>query len=179
MEGIKDKYEVTPQKASAFRDTAGAWYDDGNAVSRFTVQVYGGIYKVSDEEINIDCLIYIALLKGVGPHGFSVWGHSSSLCNNGKGCTAIDMKGDCQERGGPHWMVAETSYYAEDPNRSGKNWHPPTGMHLMRGEVLAYTFAHIVADTIFMLQNDSKTMAKDEMFNSKYQTIFYFTSFAN
>jgi hypothetical protein len=37
----------------------------------------------------------------------------------------------------------------------------------MRGEVLAYTFAHIVADMIFMLQVDSKTMSKSEMFNSK------------
>jgi hypothetical protein len=109
--------------------------------------------------------------QSVGPHGFSVWGHSSHLCNNGAGCTAIDMKGDCLERGGPHWMVAETSYYAEDPNRGGKSWHPPTGMHLMRGEVLAYTFAHIVADTIYMLQNDSKTMTKDEMFASEFEWI--------
>ncbi|RYY88340.1 hypothetical protein EON63_02545 [archaeon] len=48
----------------------------------------------------------------MGPHGYSVWGHSSKLCNNGKGCNAIDMKGPCHAHGGPHWMVAETSYYA-------------------------------------------------------------------
>lgn len=64
-------------------------------------------------------------------------------------------------------MVAETSYYAEEPTRNGKSWHPPSGMHLMRGEVLAYTFAHIVADTVYMLQNHSKTMSKREMFDSK------------
>ncbi len=71
------------------------------------------------------------------------------------------------ERGGPHWMVAETSYYAEDPTKEGKNWHPPAGMHLMRGEVLAYNYAHVLADTLFMLQADSKTMTKQEMFDSK------------
>lgn len=146
---ITDKYTVDPEKVKKFRDVTGAWYDDGNAVSRFTVQVYGGLYK------------------GVGPHGYSVWGHSSSLCNNGTGCTAIDVKGDCFEKGGPHWMVAETAYYAGEEGKHGKSWHPPAGMHLMRGEVLAWNYAHVLADTVYMLQEDSKTMSQQEMFKSK------------
>jgi hypothetical protein len=102
----------------------------------------------------------------VGPHGYSVWAHSSKLCNNGTGCNAIDMKGDCFERGGPHWMVAETSYYAGDKNVHGRSHHPPAGMHLMRGEVLAYNMAHVIADAIFMVLADLKTLTKEAAIDS-------------
>jgi hypothetical protein len=147
--GITTKYEITPDINKAYREKLNAWYYDGNAVSRFTFQVYGGLYK------------------GVAPHGYSVWGHSSSLCNNGAGCDAINMKGECHENGGPHWMVAQTSYYANERGKHGKSWHPPSGMHLMRGEILAYNYAHILYDTIRMVQEDMKTMSKQEAFQSK------------
>lgn len=152
--GIKTRYEITPEKASTYRTTISNWYDDGNSVSRFTNQVFGGLYR------------------GVGPHGYSVWGHSSKLCNNGTGCDAINVKGECFENGGPHWMVAETSYYANEPDKHGKNWHPPAGMHLMRGEILAYNYAHIIADTIFMIKEDLKTMKKEEALQSKFSSLF-------
>jgi hypothetical protein len=32
--------------------------------------------------------------------------------------------------------------------------HPSQAMHLMRAEVLAFTYAHIVADAVYMLQRD-------------------------
>ena len=60
--------------------------------------------------------------KGVGPHGFSVWGHASHKCFNNTGCTAIDKKGECQDKGGPHWMVQETAWYGQDSKR-GKEWY--------------------------------------------------------
>jgi hypothetical protein len=127
------------ERVLAYRDLQNDWYNDGNSVSRFTNQVYGGLYK------------------GVGPHGYSVWGHSSHLCNNGSGCDAINMKGECYEKGGLHWMTKEASYYANEPHRRGKSWHPPTGMHLLRGEVLAYNYLHIIADTLYMIQNDTRS----------------------
>eukprot|EP01033_Poteriospumella_lacustris_P007876 gene7876-5657_t len=134
--GITHKYHISADNATSYRQMQEDWYNDGNSVSRFTNQVYGGLYKA------------------VGPHGYSVWGHSSTLCNNGKGCNALDVKGDCYERGGPHWMTKEAAYYAMDPNARGKNWHPTAGMHLMRGEQLAYNYAHILADTIYTIQQD-------------------------
>lgn len=51
-------------------------------------------------------------------------------------------------------MVAETSYYAGEENAHGKNWHPPAGLHLMRAEVIAYNYMHIVADAIYMIKED-------------------------
>ena len=60
--------------------------------------------------------------QGVGPHGFSVWGHASHKCINGTGCTAIDKKGECHEKGGPHWMVQETAWYGQD-SKLGKQWY--------------------------------------------------------
>jgi hypothetical protein len=87
------------------------------------------------------------------------------------------VKGECHENGGPHWMVAETSYYANEKGKHGKNWHPPTGMHLMRGELLAYNYAHILADTIWMLQEDLKTMKPEEMLESKKTLSFHLLSF--
>lgn len=150
LEGITSKYAVSPELASKYRQLQSDWYDDGNSVSRFTNQVYGGLYK------------------GTGPHGYSVWGHSGKLCNNGTGCNAIDMKGECHDKGGPHWMVQETSYYAMDRNKKGKSWHPSAGMHLLRGELLAYNYAHILADTIFMLQNDTKQTTNLSALIDKY-----------
>lgn len=52
------------------------WYEDGNSVERFISPLRN-------------------LYKGTGHHGFSVWGHSRSKCNNNgtKGCTAIEMRG--------------------------------------------------------------------------------------
>lgn len=89
------------------------------------------------------------------------------MCNDGKGCTAVDEKGPCFDQGGPHWMIAETSYYAGEKNKIGKNWHPPAGMHLMRGEILAYNMAHILADTLFMIQADTLTMSVADAIESK------------
>jgi hypothetical protein len=151
---ITSHYEITLEKATAYRKMLGDWYDDGNSVSRFTNQVYGGMYR------------------GVGPHGFSVWGHSSKLCNHGAGCDAINVKGECFDKGGPHWQVAETSYYANEPNKKGKSWHPPTGMHLLRGEILAYNYAHILADTIYMIQEDLKTLSKEDALKSINKLFF-------
>lgn len=156
--GITSKYSINWEAAQAYRQLSGDWYDDGNSVSRFTNQVYGGTYK------------------GVGPHGYSVWGHSSKLCNNGTGCNAIDMRGDCHERGGPHWMVAETSYYAGEKDRHGKSWHPPAGMHLMRGEVHAYNMAHVLVDTVFTVLHDLKTLSKEEAiakYDKAWQELYF------
>lgn len=42
----------------------------------------------------------------------------------------------------------------------GRNWHPTKGIHLMRGELLAYNYAHILLDAIDMVEADSKTKSK-------------------
>eukprot|EP00981_Chlorochromonas_danica_P002095 scaffold423_cov185-Ochromonas_danica.AAC.19 len=155
--GITDRYTITPESAKSFRQKLSDWYDDGNSVSRFTNQVYGGLYK------------------GVGPHGYSVWAHSSKLCNNGTGCNAVDMRGPCYDQGGAHWMTAETSYYGGIKGRSGKSWHPPAGMHLLRGEVLTYNMAHILADAAFMILEDLSTMtvaAAMEKYDKAWQEVY-------
>lgn len=41
-----EPYTITKEKALDFKKLMGDWYDDGNSVSRFTNQVYGGLYKV-------------------------------------------------------------------------------------------------------------------------------------
>jgi len=143
-------YSLDLNTTQTYRDLLNAWYDDGNSVSRFTNQVYGGLYK------------------GVGPHGYSVWGHSGHLCNDGKGCNAIDEKGPCYEQGGSHWMIAETSYYAGEKGKFGKSWHPPAGMHLMRGEIIVYNYLHILADTIYMIDQDLQSMSLTDAIESKY-----------
>jgi hypothetical protein len=78
-----------------------AWFEDANAVSRFTGPLHG--------------------YEAVGPHGFSVWGHSAKLCDNYWGnstgnCDAINMKGACQGENeySMHWLVQETAKYGQD-----------------------------------------------------------------
>lgn len=151
IEGITDKYTMSPEGVAKHKLQQNSWFDDGNAVSRFT-SIYGPLYK------------------GVGPHGFSVWGHSSTLCNNGTGCTAIDVKGPCQSAGGPHWMVQETAWYARDPEHHGKEWHPPSGMHLLRGETLAWNYVHIIMDAIYAVEETLKNTSRvdaSKLFQSK------------
>jgi hypothetical protein len=150
------RYEITAETVKNYRNTLNEWYKDGNSVSHFTTDAYGDSYK------------------GAGPHGYNVFGKSTKICNNGAGCVALDEKGECHENGGPHWMVAESAYYGFEKGKAGKHWHPPASMHLMRGELLAYNFAHILADTIWMIQEDLKTMTKPHAFESK--RIFFLLS---
>ncbi len=110
--------------------------------------------------------------QGVGPHGFSVWGHSSKLCNNGTGCNAIDMKGECQDKGGAHWMVQETGWYAGVKDKKGREWHPSAGMHLQRGEVLAYNYVHIVMDAILQVERNL-TAGATKQAAAKCERIFF------
>jgi hypothetical protein len=81
----------------------------------------------------------------------------------------MNVKGDCLANGGPHWMIAETAYYAGEKGKHGKSWHPSAGMHLLRGEVLAYNFLHILADAIYMIEEDleKNKLSKEDAFLSK------------
>lgn len=67
-------------------------------------------------------------------------------------CNAEDMAGQCHDRGGPHWRVHETSEYHND-RMAGTSHHPPAGMHLLRAEVLAYVYSHILLDAIYDIQD--------------------------
>eukprot|EP01038_Epipyxis_sp_PR26KG_P015090 gene15090-20305_t len=135
---ITSKYELDETKVRNYRQLLNDWHGDGNSIGRFS-GVYGHLYN------------------GAGPHGYSVWGKSNTLCfndlKNTTGCTAIDVAGVCHYQGGPHWMVQETSWYGKD-DKQGKGWHPPTGMHMIRGEILAYNYLNIILDAIYMIEND-------------------------
>jgi hypothetical protein len=74
----------------------------------------------------------------------------------------VNVVGDCAASGGPKWITAEASYYAGDKNRHGKTWHPPAGMHLLRGEVLAYNYVQMIADAVFTVENDLKSKTPTE-----------------
>ena len=87
------KYRMDPARIAHWKYELNEWWADGNSAARFA-GVYGHLYN------------------GAGPHGYSVWAHSNTRCRNlqnGSGCNAIDMKGECQHDGGPHWMVQETA----------------------------------------------------------------------
>jgi hypothetical protein len=100
--------------------------------------------------------------QAAAPWGFNFFAHSSKLCNDGKGCDAVNVVGECAASGGPKWITAEAAYYAGDKNRHGKTWHPPAGMHLLRGEVLAYNYVQIIADAVFTVENDLKSKTPAE-----------------
>jgi hypothetical protein len=154
---MKTTYQITAETTKTYRNALNEAYQDGNSVSHFTTETYGDSYK------------------GAGPHGYNVFAKSKKICNNnngvaGGGCVALDQKGECHENGGPHWMVAESAYYGFEKGKPGKHWHPPAAMHLMRGELLAYNFVHILADTIWMVQEDLKTMTIPHAFESKQRS---------
>lgn len=67
-------------------------------------------------------------------------------------CESVRLKGTCHAAGGPHWRVQEASHYGNSQQR-GRKWHPPIGMHLLRAEMLVYTYAQIVLDAIYMVED--------------------------
>lgn len=49
----------------------------------------------------------------------------------------------------------------------GASHHPPRGMHLQRGELLAYNYLHIILDAINMIEEDLNTKSAAELATSK------------
>ena len=66
-------------------------------------------------------------------------------------CESVQLKGACHAAGGPHWRVQEAGHYGNAQQR-GRKWHPPIGMHLLRAEMLVYTYAHIVLDAVYWVE---------------------------
>ena len=51
--------------------------------------------------------------------------------------------------------------------------HPSAGMHLLRGEVLAYNMVNIFADAIFTLQKDLQKHTHSQLSKSKCNFFFF------
>lgn len=85
--------------------------------------------------------------------------------------------GQCAAHGGPQWITQDAAYYAGEKDKRGKSWHPTSGMHLLRGETLAYNYVQIIADAVFTVEKDLKTMTAAEAIKSKYLItgLFYCT----
>ena len=126
---IYAKYKPNREDITKFRKVLHDGYMTSNSVGRFT----GAMYPHYD---------------GVAPHGFSVWG-------KGDLGDAMNFRGDCYENGGLHWMTLDAAKYSKG---SGSNWHPPAGMHLLRGEILAYNYVHVMLDAIDMVETALKQL---------------------
>eukprot|EP00597_Dinobryon_sp_UTEXLB2267_P001139 CAMPEP_0170072872 /NCGR_PEP_ID=MMETSP0019_2-20121128/10412_1 /TAXON_ID=98059 /ORGANISM="Dinobryon sp., Strain UTEXLB2267" /LENGTH=430 /DNA_ID=CAMNT_0010282081 /DNA_START=484 /DNA_END=1773 /DNA_ORIENTATION=+ len=164
---------LTWEKVLVLRREHNEWYEDSGSVARFT-QMLRKPPRSKPQQLNYD---------GTAPHGFNVWAKSKKPCKgsnvanashallfgqkvqkNSKSeqqeCVAVDVKGDCFDQGGPHWMVQESSYHDSDGSSAGSSTklqhHPSTALHLLRAELLAFNYAHILADALFMLRRDLK-----------------------
>ena len=107
-------------------------------------------------------------LQAAAPWGFNFWAHSSTLCDNGKGCDAVSVIGQCAANGGPRWITQDAAYYAGEKGKHGKTWHPSSGMHLLRGETLAFNYVQIIADAVFTVEKDLLTMTPAEAVKSEW-----------
>ena len=121
----------------AFRSLSNAFFEENNSGGRFAM---ANPYK------------------GMAAHGFSVWARSNKLCKNdinGKiGCSAVEIMGDCQgKQGGVHWMTKEAGTYGAG---RGDSYHPTWGIHVKRGEFIAYNILHAFLDAVYMLEHDLK-----------------------
>ena len=117
------EYKPRKEEIAKFRALLHEGYMAANSVGRFTGAMYPHY-------------------NGVAPHGFSVW-------TRGELGDAMNFRGDCYEEGGLHWMTFDAAKYSKG---SGANWHPPAGMHLLRGEILAYNYVHVAMDAIDMVE---------------------------
>ena len=125
------EYKPSREDIRKFRQVLHEGYMASNSVGRFT----GAMYPHYD---------------GVAPHGFSVWGR-------GDLGDAMSFRGDCYEKGGLHWMTLDAAVYSKG---AGANWHPPAGMHLLRGEILAYNYVHVTLDAIDMVETALKELGE-------------------
>jgi hypothetical protein len=152
LANIHDKYMPSQKDVRKLKATLNQWYEDGNSVLRFTEDLGGGY-------------------SGVGPHGFSVWGESKSICfnemTNQSGCVAFDVKGECYSKGGPHWMTKEAAMYGS-ASGTGAQWNPTWGMHLLRAETMAYNYANILLDAIYTVEEDLESGSASKA-RQKYQ----------
>lgn len=76
---------------------------------------------------------------------------SNDKTRNAPLCESVRLKGACHAAGGPHWRVQEAAHYGNAQQR-GRKWHPPIGMHLLRAEMLVYTYVHIMLDAIYWVE---------------------------
>jgi len=102
-------------------------------------------------------LFSVRLVKRVGAHGFNIWADSKGVCRHPgtkTPCNAVEVLGTCYDKGGPKWITHELAYYNDGKREYGHTHHPSTGWHLLRGEVLAYNYLHVLLDAVFTMQAD-------------------------
>jgi hypothetical protein len=73
-------------------------------------------------------------------------------------CEAVKLKGACAADGGPSWRTLEAAQFGYT-QQAGRKWHPSKGMHLLRAEVLTYTYLHILLDAVFEIEDAMKSTA--------------------
>jgi len=89
----------------------------------------------------------------------------------------VAVIGQCAAHGGPKWITQDAAYYAGEKDKHGKSWHPTSGMHLVRGETLAYNYVQIIADAVFTVETDLKTITAVEALKSKHTTLVIYCFF--
>lgn len=47
-----------------------------------------------------------------------------------------------------------------------RTFHPSAGMHMLRGETIAYNYLAAILDSIYMIRHDLQTMTPKEMLKS-------------
>lgn len=133
------------------RENLSEWYQDGNSIGRFSAPLNG-------------------MYDNASIHGFSIWGRSSKYRDENNtlfSCDAFCAKPFCHDQGGPHWMSGQTAIYG---GGGGKKWHPSIGMHMLRGEIIAFNYLGAILDSINMIENDTQVNTNLSMILSKYQT---------
>jgi len=169
------RYSPSEQSVIELRGEMNRWNLDGASTGRFTSALTDPAYK------------------GVGAHGFNLWTKSNTLCNASfmqvlpkdrghvkQGCTAADVRGPCQEHGGPHWVTREAAMYnwrgggnttGDRRGHAGASWHPSSGMHRLRGEAFVWVYAHIVLDVWYMITQDTAGEKDTFKLVKKYESI--------
>ena len=134
-------YTLTPDTVGTYKQLLTLWGDKSNSVSKF-------VFNWKDK------------YKRVGAHGFHTWADSRAVCIHPitkQPCDGVDILEfyRCADKGGPGWVTKELENY------SAKGYihshHPSTAWRLLRGEILAYNYIHILMDAVYTLRIDIST----------------------
>ena len=76
------------------------------------------------------------------------------------GCVAVDIRGPCYDQGGAHWLTKEAAVHGRG---HGASHHPPAGIHRLRGETLAWLYAHILLDALDYVHTRLKGLGEADL----------------
>ena len=138
--------------SAVISDTSAALYD--------TSILHASVRRLQGEQHNSQHMQRLRRKRSKPLLGRNITSNTPDIGTNKPTCEAVKLKGLCQTQGGAHWRTKDAGDYGNSL-KTGRKWHPPVGMHMLRAEVMVYTYLHIILDALYTIE-ERKTNATEQ-----------------